>query len=500
MKKNLEGAGAAGITWMMILILLFLTVNSFLFRCYIDTTYVEYIHYRTDNWLLAAVFLLAAGYGIYFCMEKKIFAKIPEKPLLWILLLFVTVLSGVWIFASHSFPGADQETILNCAEAMIQEYYGYMATGGYLQTNPHQAGMVAFYEWFSRIFTGGNVNYHAICGFNVLMIDGIFLELYLITRRLTEEKEAVILELLLSFGCLQLMLYSPFAYGLIPGLFFALAGIHFLLRLVQEKHWQDGLLMALMLSISVVFKSNYQIFVIAAAVILVGKAVSEKKIFYIFLILLTLVGFTGINGAIRKNYEARSGMEFAQSIPSTAYIAMGMQEGHMASGWYNEYNRLVFYDNECNEAEADRIARADIRARLAEFAKEPLEALKFYYRKIVSQWNEVTYESIWITSNLGYFPKDLSKTVQSIYTGKLHSLIEAFMNLYQLLLFAGALLYAWTMKKNRDLSKTILLLCILGGFLFHILWEGKSQYIISYFPLMIPCAAMGLTKLKGTQR
>ena len=66
------------------------------------------------------------------------------------------------------------------------------------------------------------------------------------------------------------------------------------------------------------------------------------------------------------------------------------------------------------------------------------------------------------------------------------------MNLYHLLMFAGSLFYVWMMRKKSDISKIILILCVLGGFLFHILWEGKSQYIISYFPMLLPCSAIGM--------
>ena len=37
-------------------------------------------------------------------------------------------------------------------------------------------------------------------------------------------------------------------------------------------------------------------------------------------------------------------------------------------------------------------------------------------------------------------------------------------------------------------------LVILGGFLFHTLWEAKSQYIFPYFVCMLPAAAMGLSE------
>ena len=140
--------------------------------------------------------------------------------------------------------------------------------------------------------------------------------------------------------------------------------------------------------------------------------------------------------------------------------------------------------NDYNQEITDQISKEYIGERLQEFADEPLECLKFYYYKIISQWNEVTYEE--------NRTRELSPVAENLYFGKLHTVAEAIMNLYQLLLFAGTLFFAWGLRKKEDISKVILLLCVLGGFLFHILWEGKSQYIITYFPLLLPCAAFGV--------
>ena len=39
-----------------------------------------------------------------------------------------------------------------------------------------------------------------------------------------------------------------------------------------------------------------------------------------------------------------------------------------------------------------------------------------------------------------------------------------------------------------------MLLCLifLGGFLFHILWEAKSRYILPYIIILIPVAVQGI--------
>lgn len=38
-------------------------------------------------------------------------------------------------------------------------------------------------------------------------------------------------------------------------------------------------------------------------------------------------------------------------------------------------------------------------------------------------------------------------------------------------------------------------LAIFGGFLFQLVWEGKSQYILQYFMLALPYGAAGLNEM-----
>ena len=49
-----------------------------------------------------------------------------------------------------------------------------------------------------------------------------------------------------------------------------------------------------------------------------------------------------------------------------------------------------------------------------------------------------------------------------------------------------------------NIETALLLLVLLGGFGYHLLFEGKSQYILTYIVLLIPTAAYGMnTVLEG---
>lgn len=49
--------------------------------------------------------------------------------------------------------------------------------------------------------------------------------------------------------------------------------------------------------------------------------------------------------------------------------------------------------------------------------------------------------------------------------------------------------------KNPGLPFAFLPLIVLGGFLYHLLFEAKSLYILPYFVMLVPYAAYGLYRL-----
>jgi hypothetical protein len=72
------------------------------------------------------------------------------------------------------------------------------------------------------------------------------------------------------------------------------------------------------------------------------------------------------------------------------------------------------------------------------------------------------------------------------------------MNIYQLLIYGGVVLTLILMRKKWiKIENYVLLIGVYGGFLFSLIWEAKSRYILPYFIMMIPYAAIGITELTG---
>ena len=51
-------------------------------------------------------------------------------------------------------------------------------------------------------------------------------------------------------------------------------------------------------------------------------------------------------------------------------------------------------------------------------------------------------------------------------------------------------------RKRRDVLQTVLPLIVLGGMMYHMLFEAKSQYAYVYAVLLVPMAARGLCLLE----
>ena len=80
-----------------------------------------------------------------------------------------------------------------------------------------------------------------------------------------------------------------------------------------------------------------------------------------------------------------------------AWMAMGFDEGHAAPGWYRELHTVDAFTLSGEDPAATAAeAKSFLSGRMREFGSNPAEALRFFRRKMYSQWNEPSFGSLWI--------------------------------------------------------------------------------------------------------
>jgi hypothetical protein len=193
-----------------------------------------------------------------------------------------------------------------------------------------------------------------------------------------------------------------------------------------------------------------------------------------------------------SSYERKADVDLGSGIPKILWMNMGLHEAVMGCGWYNaSYTASVYDNNNRDDKLATQEGIEQIKEQLDVFLDDQTYTARFFSEKVLSQWNEPTFDSIWISKTRGH-TKDVPQFVTDVYEGDLGEYVEFFMNQYQQLLYVGAFIGLIVLYKKKEVYYYAVPLVILGGFMYHLLFEAKAQYVLTYAILLVPICAYGL--------
>lgn len=503
---------------------LFLSVllfaGSFLVTCYADNMETQQVLLRFDSPLWNLLELV--GYGLVFTGCLYLFSKIGRKfcrGMLIFTLGFVMVLGVVLIIFGRTVPAADALSVYNAAAEWILGNTAVIhPTASYLSYYPQQIGLMAFLEVLLRVWnlTGLSLPaWHFIKFVYVCLLCVAVLFQYLSLKYLWPEHYEQISCCYLVMVCcnLPMIMYSSFVYGEIPSYAALSVGLYLLLKLLtgfgvphSVNVSNTGTVLTaigsiLFLTVSVMLRKNSLIPIIAVVLVLVFEAMRSGRSVRIRLGLFTMavclaITSAGILPLVQKCYEQKAGNTLSSGVTAMSYFAMGMQEASRGCGWYNGFNIDTYDAAGMDSALADEISRQAISERLSYFREHPGYALHFYQQKHLSQWADGTYASRQATlATYG----GRSDFFREVYEGTLSRVYIEWGNAWQNVLYLGCLLFCiggWRNRKKSSAGSSLYvyvgLIAVLGGFLFHTVWEANSRYIFSYSLLMMPYCAAGV--------
>lgn len=530
-----------------LLLAVLLFAGSFLTTCYAENMETQQVLLRFDNplWNL----LELAGYGLLFAGCLSLFRKTGSKfrrGLLIFTLGLILLFGGLLIVFGRTVPAADALSVYNAAAEWILGNTDIIhPTASYLSYYPQQIGLMAFLELLLRLWnlTGLNVPaWHFIKLVYVCLLCVAVLFQYRSLKYLWPERwEPVSCCYLVLVCCnLPMIMYSSFVYGEIPSFAALSIGLYLLLRLLAgciPAHSVDisstdktiaagasaalnavtiaaALGSVLFLTLSVMLRKNSLILIIAVLLVLLFEALrsgrsGRARAGLLLMAACLTVTSVGILPLVQKCYEQKAGNTLRSGVTAMSYFAMGMQESSRGCGWYNGFNIDTYDAAGMDTSLANEISRQAIEERMTYFREHPGYAVNFYLHKHLSQWADGTYASRQATL-AAYGGR--SSFFHEVYEGSLSPAYIEWGNAWQNVLYLGMLLFCIAAVRKRSpgtvsavptdaddfhyrnscLYTYVGLIAVLGGFLFHIIWEANSRYIFVYSLLLMPYCAAGI--------
>lgn len=491
----------AHILSLAMMLLLFFT--AFFFSAYALDMESQLVLFARDN-LLAQIIALGIGGGLFFLVAKWAAKdnRYIEKILLALTMAEILLLGGLLILFGKTVPAADAWSVYDAAARLaVGDTTVIHPEYSYLSYYPQQVGLMAFLEVLHRIWNMLGIQqhaYHFIKIVYVLLTCATVYAQYLAIKMFAKERIVPCFYLVLAMLNLPMIMYSSFVYSEVPSVCAFSWGAYFLMQYLRKNKKWMWIPAVACFSLSVMLRKNALILMIAVVIVLALEALGKRKVGYLAVAILSLVTSLSILPAVQKGYEVRSGSTLRTGVTALSYIAMGMQESSRANGWYNGFNFNTYESNGMDSQMTDEISREAIQERMAYFREHPQERNAFYWEKYLSQWGDGTYASRQATLATfgGRHPG-----FTSLYQGEGSHGFIAYANGYQTIVYLGALLYLLLplrelVRGKGSLTVYLGLIAVLGGLMFHMMWEANARYIFTYSLLLMPYAAAGAGKLQ----
>ncbi len=410
-------------------------------------------------------------------------------------MIWIALAGFWWINAATMLPRGDQAFLYGGASYFMEGNFVFLdAPGGYFYLYPHHLPLVALMEGFFQIV--GPLNYHAYETLCVIFTVGVVLFGWLIVREKSKSLTVSVVYTILMAACFPLFFYTRWVYGEIPCLFFSFLAVWLLMKYTKNanKWWLVGVVCSL--TMAVVTRKNALIMIVAFCIISIIYAIQQKKLDILTAAIATVVCPLLIYQGVYAMYEVRSGYEHSSGMPASLHIELGLHESSGRYGWYDNSSLEIVADVDGDWEKADEIAKERIRTDLELFKSDLAYTSMFFREKILSQWNDPLYQSLFFSASYDEGEVPPENTLVYKISHDYYMDIVTFGNYIQILIFGGTILYfIFAASTKSNILEHIFAVTLIGGFLFSIMWEAKGRYIFPYYVSMIPLAVIGYMNL-----
>ena len=435
---------------------------------------------------------------VIFWIASKIILKNDEiinKKRVRIFALIATFIAGVvsfkWVIMHPYTPDHDQLQVVVDAMDFLKGNYSDLK--GYLEIYPQQIGLVFLYKTVFSLWPNMEVIYFL----HTIWVMVIVYFTYAVTEETFGNSRASFFSIIGAVLFVPMYFYVNYAYGDLGMAACGVLGIWLLIKYCKNHKLGYGLGLLSVMILGYMIRANVLIIILAMCIVLlvysIGQSDWRSLIFAILVLILPLL----TQKAILNYYEQKADVEMLKGTPAVLFIAMGMQDTYEGPGYYNAYNLTVYVNADKDADKSASIAKEYISDRITEMKQDLKYTRDFYRVKIWQQWNEPSFSGEVSTNT---FEEEPDAFVYDIYYGKIQDLLRVFRNYYLFILYTGAFIAVLSKlfcKKDSDsIWQNISLVILIGGFLFSLLWESKSRYVMPYVVMLVPYGAYGLYQIQ----
>lgn len=421
-----------------------------------------------------------------------LFKRLKDKYLMIITIICFTLLILIQLFFAKNFavyPGWDFGMVFN--EGVKMANHGINFGQYFYEQYPNNIGaalLMGIIFKICNIVSSSNYIYGlAAILVNIFLINLAVIVLYIFIKKLYGIRISTLFAVFILLIS-PLYAYVPIVYTdtltmIFPILTFYLYYLYINSGVKYKYLYLVGL--GIIVAIGTILKTNIIIGLVALIIYIIFTSGTLKRISK----RVSLIGSSFIIIMILNNYLVSALIPIPleeAGYPPTHWIMMGLS----IKGGYNPHD-IEFTESFKTKEERKTANIKEIKRRLEEFGVKGY--LKFLNTKLIYTWSDGTL----------YSPEKLRR--DPVHYTKYHDYIigdknSEFLYLSQgsyILMMIFILIGAISMFKSKDKLIYLCNICIFGVFLFLIIWETRSRYIVCFLPVFLLSASRGLNYLLG---
>ena len=475
-----------------ILIQIFLYMFIFLFSFMLINVFRNPYQFIKLNYFTTLIGMIGIG-GIYYLLNKYQDKIWKNKIVNILMILLYVVIQIIFVRMFMVEPSWDFGEVYKIAVEFAKSSHPTFGAA-YLYMCDNNIMFSAILSIIFKLYYLLGLRSHFLdlgIAINVIAIDiGLYFT-YLLLRKINKNMCKPFFVFCLFFS--PLICYLPIFYTDTLSLPFIIIAVYTLYKYLFEKPKVRYIMVSgLIIGVGALIKPTTFILVVALFLLLLfRKERREKNTLYKMLLLLAIALFPLLGQKVFVNIFFDQEALKRYRFPMNHYLLIGME----SNGQFTKegYERVI---SVVGESEKKELLNQEIKNRVQEM-KENKEFLSFYTRKISYTWADGSFDSHEKLSRSPHHEENIKYVSSTTKEDSWYWLISNSEWIIILLLMIGGIILRKYLPKEMQDFQLFLSISIFGLFLFLLIWETKSHYLVNYSPVFLGNAYIGLLAIRN---